>query len=461
MIVPRRIQLPAFARTYITAAKRHVNKRIVVMLHKWLLASGKTLRDLKGVDVEVFVACPSGKKVGQMTRNDYRYGVRLYLEWLEEKGLAGPFGPQELDGYHRRELPDEVRRYLQFLAPKRRPSTVKNYRQTLGTFHEWLDARKIVLADVGRDVCLEWGQHLHAQGIGPAARVGQLVCVRKYIDWLWEHGTTEQPGHELILASDLPKKPDYLPRPLPPDADRLLQDRLQKEESAVALGLLLMRRTGLRIGELSRLERDCVRKDHVGGRFLKVPLGKLYNERLVPLDSTAIATLAQLRRLGSADSPWLIEGARDRPVSAQTYRQMLMKVGGDMPLSEPLTPHRLRHSFATSLMNGGMSLLGIMKLLGHRDQRMSLRYTAIADETVGREYFEALTRVAERYDLRNAEVAGHVEADPTGIIEAAISWVVKHLCHGPVGARARLLVRRLEAAREELEELRAADSAER
>ena len=80
---------------------------------------------------------------------------------------------------------------------------------------------------------------------------------------------------------------------------------------------------------------------------------------------------------------------------------------------------------------------------------------------MGREYFEALTRVAERYDLRNAEVAGHLEADPSAIIEAAISWVVKHLCHGPIGHRARLLVRRLRSARDELEELRAADSAER
>jgi site-specific recombinase XerD len=45
----------------------------------------------------------------------------------------------------------------------------------------------------------------------------------------------------------------------------------------------------------------------------------------------------------------------------------LTKIGGDLPLSERLTTHRLRHSFATSLMNGGMSLMGIMKLLGHRD----------------------------------------------------------------------------------------------
>jgi len=49
-----------------------------------------------------------------------------------------------------------------------------------------------------------------------------LVCLRKYLEWLWEQGTLAAPGQELLLSSDLPKKPEYLPRPLPPDADREL-----------------------------------------------------------------------------------------------------------------------------------------------------------------------------------------------------------------------------------------------
>jgi hypothetical protein len=60
-------------------------------------------------------------------------------------------------------------------------------------------------------------------------------------------------GRELIRPGDLPKKPDYLSRPLPPDADQELQKRLKQSDSSVALGLYLMRRTGLRVGELRRL----------------------------------------------------------------------------------------------------------------------------------------------------------------------------------------------------------------
>jgi hypothetical protein len=76
-------------------------------------------------------------------------------------------------------------------------------------------------------------------------------------------------------------------------------------------------------------------------------------------------------------------------------------------------------------MNGGMSLLGIMKLLGHRDRRMALRYTQIADETVGREYFEALTRIAERYELL-----------PVRRKYSVVSWICSGFTDGDVAIAA-------------------------
>lgn len=286
--------------------------------------------------------------------------------------------------------------------------------------------------------------------------MGMLVCVRKYLDWLWEQGVVAEPGRAMLLGSDLPKKPEYLPRPLPPQEDQELQQTLKESDSSVGLGLYVMRRTGLRIGELRRLERDCVREDHSGNQFLKVPLGKMNNERLVPLDEATQHAITELQRRARDESQWLIEGARHRPVSASTYQSTLVKLAGGIDLPEPLTTHRLRHSFATSLMNGGMSLMGIMKLLGHKDQRMTLRYTQIADETVGREYFEALTRISERYTLLRPDAEPAPETDPSTLLQDAIRWVTKHLCGGDLERPARLLIRRLEAARDELADLRAA-----
>ncbi len=451
-----RIELPPFAETYLREqSRRHSHERVVVMFHRWLFRKGRPLNALTAKEVHDFAAAPTGRAVGQMTRNDNRYKVRRYLRWLEKRGLAGPFGAEELDGYHRKPLPDEVRRFLQFIAPTRRPSTVKGYRFVLRRFHRWLDEQGIAIANLDRSVCLTWDQKLHERGIHPTTRFCWLVSLRTYLDWLCEHGLIAAPGRALILPRDLPKKPDYLPRPLPPEIDQELQGRLKQSGTTIALGLFVMRRTGLRVGELRRLQRECVRADENGKSFLKVPLGKLNNERLVPLDDAALAAVAELQRRARQDHPYLIQGARGRPIPTTTYQLTLTKIGGDLPLSERLCTHRLRHSFATSLMNGGMSLLGIMKLLGHRDFRMTLRYTQIVDETVGREYFEALSRVAARYELPRGDLADLVDLDAVALVQSVISWITKNLCkEGPLGHKARLLARRLEQARDDLEELR-------
>jgi hypothetical protein len=179
--------------------------------------------------------------------------------------------------------------------------------------------------------------------------------------------------------------------------------------------------------------------DHVANGFAQRGLGRL------------------VRLVGLAPRDYLVENRLAAGLATTTYQSTLTKIGGDLPLSERLTTHRLRHSFATSLMNGGMSLLGIMKLLGHRDFRMTLRYTQIVDETVGREYFEALSRIADRYQLPCGDLAHAVDRDPVALVQSVISWITKNLCkEGPPGHRARLLARRLEQARDDLKELRSA-----
>jgi site-specific recombinase XerD len=438
----------------------------VLLFHRWLGEIGRSLSDLTVSDMTTFLEQPSRSSISRVTRYNYRYELRKYLRWLEERGLVGLFEKAELVGYrqNRKPLPDEVCRFLRYLAPTHRRSTVEGYRSTLRQFHEWLAAQNLELRHVDRSICLRWAQHLHDRGLHPASRVGHLVSLRKYLDWLWEHEIVATPGTALLRAADLPKKPEYLPRPLPPEADRVLQERLKASESDAGLGLYIMRRAGLRVGELRRLERDCVRDDHNGRHFLKVPLGKLNTERLVPLDAASLEIVTKLQSVVDESSPWLLQGVRGRPISATTYQSTLRQIAAGLKVGERLTTHRLRHSFATSLMNGGMSLMGIMKLLGHRDYRMTLRYTAIADETVGREYFEALSRVAERYDLLTAEPELAQRAfDPLIALQDVVRWVETtlraraeeerdaSLVHDTV-----LVVRRIDSAREALEAVKTA-----
>jgi site-specific recombinase XerD len=458
-VTEHRVPLPPFAEAYLTTAPGHHPERIVVLFHRWLGARHKSVSELITDDILGFLEKPSKRIIGTATCDSYRYELRKYLLWLEERGLAGPFERRALFGHQKRRRPirEEVREFLRYLAPIRQSSTVQQYRTTLRQFHEWLDSENIAVQQIDRAICLRWAQHLHNRGLHPATRVGQLTSVRKYLDWLWEKGTVSTPATLLIRTGDMPKKPDYLPRPLPPDTDRAIQERLQASDSDTALGLFVMRRTGLRLGELQRLERNCVRDDHNGRQFLKVPLGKLHNERLVPLDTATLEVISKLQQSGDPGSSWLFTGTRGQPRSSESFRAALNQAAAEVG-EQRFTTHQLRHSFATSLMNGGMSLLGIMKLLGHRDYRMTLRYTAIADETVGREYFEALSRVAERYDLFAAEPElGPKPFDPLKALDGVIRWLESSLQNMDVGRSratahgAFLVARRLRMARDALE----------
>ena len=109
------------------------------------------------------------------------------------------------------------------------------------------------------------------------------------IDDINEWGWVEAPGRRLIFPRDVPRLPRALPRYLPPDADRRADRRAPRLTNRLrADALLLARATGMRIGELIDLELDCVHEVPGAGAWLKVPLGKLDTERMVPLDHETV-----------------------------------------------------------------------------------------------------------------------------------------------------------------------------
>ena len=203
-----------------------------------------------------------------------------------------------------------------------------------------------------------------------------LFDVRVYLLWLSEQLPMRTAPHELIRKSDIPKLPQYLPRPLTAAADRELQRRLAAADEPGTWALLLMRRTGLRIGELRNLEYHCIRPDEQRP-LLKVPLGKLNNERLVPLAPEAVELIRRLQSVGARPRSWLVPVLAAARMSYDRIRRLLETHSRDLPDPVRITSHRLRHTYATEMLSAGMSLPGVMRLLGHRDHHMTLRYTAI------------------------------------------------------------------------------------
>jgi site-specific recombinase XerC len=196
---------------------------------------------------------------------------------------------------------------------------------------------------------------------------------------------------------------------LPPDGDRALQAALQQlsDRGPTVLtrrhadALLLTRATGLRIGELRDLELDCVHQIDGHGAWLKVPLGKLASERMVPLDEETVAVIDRIvaRRTTGRPLPHPSTGRpvdfllvhQGRRISACALREELARAADTAGIGK-ITPHALRHTFATALVKLGCSLQALMQLLGHVSANMSLRYGRLFDATVREQYERALTQ---------------------------------------------------------------------
>jgi integrase len=247
-------------------------------------------------------------------------------------------------------------------------------------------------------------------------RRGRVLAVHCLLNQIAEWGWPQAPSRRLVFTSDLPRLPRPLPRYLTPDLDRRLAAALQDcPDRLAADALLLARATGLRIGELVDLELDCVHEIPGQGAWLKVPLGKLDTERMVPLDEETVVLIDRIAAHRSPIRPLphprtgrltdFLLTHHGRRVSVYLLRDLLSRVTGEAGLPHT-TPHQLRHTYATALVNAGVSLQSLMALLGHVSANMSLRYGRLFDATVKAEYERALTAAKDHL--------GSLPTDPPG-----------------------------------------------
>ena len=236
--------------------------------------------------------------------------------------------------------------------------------------------------------------------ITTADQARRIIAVGGFLADISEWGWNDAPPRRLVFRTDTPRLPQPLPRYVPVDADRRLTDALARSDYRLAAdALLLARACGLRIGELLDLELDCVHEIPGNGSWLKVPLGKLDSERMVPLDEETLTLLDRIvatrtpgrsfphpRTGRPADFLFTHHGRR---LSQTAMRAELSRAATTAGIGH-VTPHALRHTYATALINAGVSLQALMALLGHVSAEMSLRYARVFDSTVRAEYERAL-----------------------------------------------------------------------
>jgi site-specific recombinase XerD len=301
-----------------------------------------------------------------------------------------------------------LQQQIRNLALTRQPSTMHGYQATANRFVTYLSTSAPQLqhvAELRRDPhLLGWFRSLAEQQppLSPKSRWSHLLLLRRLLEEL--AGAGHPVADQLIRREDFPPLPVYLPRALSVDDDHRLQEQLRLTEGWEASALLLLRLTGMRIGECMDLPADCLRQIGPDSWGVHVPLGKLHTERLVPADQEIRAAVARIEAVRSekadARAPeFLLPRTGARCTLYNQLRAALDQAAQRAGCSAAVTPHPLRHTFATEMVRWGVSLPALMQLLGHRDIRMTLRYVQITQVDLQREYFAARRKAAERYTV--------------------------------------------------------------
>lgn len=292
-------------------------------------------------------------------------------------------------------------RAVESLCAALKPDTARHYRGTARNFLSYLAAHHEDLTSSDQlrrePHVLGWMSHLHRHTppLATASYINLLVPLRCiFIELAWTEQLPEL-AH-LIRREDVPRTPGKLPRPLPAEQDQLLQREFLRRNDLGANVFLLIRHTGMRIGECVDLPCDCLRSTGPNQWAVHVPLGKLQTERMVPVDSFVCEVVWRLRFFRFLD-PLPADGRLlARPSSKEAlvrqFRDYLHQVCHSLGISTRIVPHQLRHSYATEMLRSGLSLPAVMKLLGHVDPGMTLRYIEVSLSDIRREFDLARTK---------------------------------------------------------------------
>ena len=281
------------------------------------------------------------------------------------------------------------------------PESTRQYRGTVRNFLNYLGAAHPEVTSLDQlrrePHLLGWRSRLRSQvpPLATSSYINRLIALRAL---LTELAWTEQLPQlvRLIRREDIPHPPQRLTRPLNAQQDQLLPQEFVRRNDLGGNAFLLIRHTGMRIGECADLSFDCLRSTGPNQWAIHVPLGKLKTERMVPVDSL-LATVTQRLRFFRFLDPRPPDGRllalrRTRDALVRQLRRYLHQVCHSLGLSTRIVPHQLRHTYATEMLRAGVSFPALMKLLGHTSPDMTMLYVEVALNDLQREFQQARSK---------------------------------------------------------------------
>lgn len=278
-------------------------------------------------------------------------------------------------------MSDYLDLYLDYLAVEKglAKNSLSSYRTDLRKFTAWLEEKSIGIESVERAQIVRYFQSLRAAGISARSVARALAAIRGLFRFLV---TERHLKHDPTENIENPKLWVTLPKSLQPsEVETLLRapDRSTPEGLRDAAMLELLYATGLRVSELIRVKIEDVVLD---AGFLRT-MGKGSKERIVPFgDSARAAIVAWLERgrpsLVKRADPHLFLSIRGRAMSRQSFWMKIVRYAREAGITSHISPHVLRHSFATHLLENGADLRSVQLMLGHSDISTTQIYTHVS-----------------------------------------------------------------------------------
>jgi integrase/recombinase XerD len=283
-------------------------------------------------------------------------GKELKKQFVRYLKLQRGFSGNTLDAYDR-----DVEKLLDFLA------------------EESLHPLEVKLEDLQN-----FAAGLHDIGIGPRSQCRILSGIRAFYRFLLMDGYVEQDPTELLES---PVLGEHLPEYLTPQEVDLLEDSidLSKPEGHRNRAIIeVLFSCGLRVSELVNLKMSQIYREE---RFVRI-MGKGSKERLVPISDRALHEIDNYKPwrdsldIKSGEEDYLFLNRRGAHLTRTMILIMLKRQADEAGLQKIISPHTLRHSFATALLEGGADLRVIQTLLGHESIGTTEIYTHISDQAL-------------------------------------------------------------------------------
>lgn len=275
-----------------------------------------------------------------------------------------------------------IDQFLNFLLVEKGLSkkTLEAYSRDIIRYRNFLaEHQTAVFSDEDTPLILKYLIHLRKSGLAARSRARHLVAIRGLYRFLVQEKILRNDPARLI---DLPRTSLKLPAVLSREEIEVLMQAPDTDKSLGARDaamLELLYAAGLRVSELINLKLQDI---NLEAGFVRV-FGKGAKERIVPIGTQAKEKIeyylktVRSKRLKQQSSPYLFVARANRPMTRQGFWKLLRRYALQAGLNKKITPHSLRHSFASHLLEGGADLRAVQIMLGHVDISTTQIYTHV------------------------------------------------------------------------------------